>query len=196
MVCMLFSPILYYLLKRYILVILSVLLIYNLWIPLEGFSIVSVFFFCWGGYFSKNRKLFLESFLRYQNVCHLLSTLLLIGIVLTYGNHNTLYKILWPAFTIVGVVSTIDIASYLLQKKLVSVHRNLSQSSFFIFASHFLLIMYVSRFMHSIIQDRGEIYCLITYLSSPVLLIVILECIYLLLLRKHKFILKYLTGGR
>ena len=33
MVCMLFSPILYYLLKRYILVLLSILLILNIWIP-------------------------------------------------------------------------------------------------------------------------------------------------------------------
>lgn len=57
-VCVIFAPIIYIFLNKYALSVLLVLLILNVWIPIEGFSIISVFFFLVGRIFFKKEPMF------------------------------------------------------------------------------------------------------------------------------------------
>ena len=196
LVCCIFAPLIYRFLNKYVLSVLLVLLILNVWIPIEGFSIISVFFFSWGGYFSKRNSCFVEEFNKWKGYSYVICVALLIGILFSFGNCNFAYKILWPLFTVWGVVATISIASHLLRKKIVSVHKNLSSSSFFLFASHFMLINYMAYAINCLCPVNSMFLQTLKYLATPFILIIVLEICYFTMKRYCPHLLNYLTGGR
>ena len=196
LVCFIFAPLIFKFLNKYVLSVLFVLLVFNVWIPIEGFSIISVFFFSWGGYFSRKRICFVEEFNKWKSHSYVICTALLIGILFSFGNCDFAYKILWPLFTVWGVVATISIASHLLRKKIVSVHKNLSSSSFFLFASHFMLINYMAYAINCLCPVNSMFLQTLKYLATPFILIIVLEICYFAMKRYFPRPLSYLTGGR
>ena len=196
LVCFIFAPIIYRFLNKKVLSVLLVLLILNVWIPIEGFSIISVFYFSWGGYFSRKNLCFVNVFNKWKNYSYMISIVLLIGILFSFGNYDSAYKILWPLFTVSGVPATICIASFLLRNTLVTVHHNLSNSSFFVFAAHFPLINYLANLINRIFYGNSMFFHTVKYLATPIILILILDICYFYMKRYSPRLLNHLTGGR
>lgn len=126
----------------------------------------------------------------------MISIVLLIGILFSFGNYDSAYKILWPLFTVSGVATTISLASFLLRNSFVSVHHNLSNSSFFLFAAHFPLINYLAYLIHRIFYGNSMFLHTVKYLATPIILILILEICYFYMKRYSPRLLNHLTGGR
>lgn len=126
----------------------------------------------------------------------IISIVLLVGILFSFGNYDSAYKILWPLFTVSGVLATICIASFLLRNTLVSVHHNLSNSSFFLFAAHFPLINYLAYLINCIFYGNSMFLHTVKYLATPIILILILEICYFSMKRYSSRLLDHLTGGR
>lgn len=196
LVCFIFAPIIYRFLNKKVLSVLLVLLILNVWIPIEGFSIISVFYFSWGGYFSRKNLCFVNVFNKWKNYSYMISIVLLIGIMFSFGNNDSAYKIIWPLFTVSGVAATISIASFLLRNTFVTVHHNLANSSFFLFAAHFPLINYFAYLINHVFDGNSTFLHTAKYFAAPIILILILEICYFSMKRYSPCLLNHLTGGR
>ena len=194
------SPLIYIYVKRLKiigLVVLASLYLMRLHSPFIGIGFADLFFFAVGAYFSINRISFVDIFSKVRVPIGML-TLLLLGMVVWFGCKRTeTGTALFPFYVLFGVCTAINIASLLVGRFIILPNRFLANSSFFIYASHIVYILYGWDFIlcRLIPTTSLEAKCLV-YFGIPTLTTLTCLLIYFCLKRYTPRILYVLTGNR
>ena len=190
----LFSPLIYIFIKKlgwFGISMVGLMMILNIWIPIEGFSSICFFFFMFGACFSIGRVAFIPIFRKFLPVQIVLCMIALYFIVVLYGNNWLVYNIIFNAFNIVGCVTTIALVSYI-PKIDNMIWNNIKNSSFFIFAAHFAIVQLVATYLFRYLPGTFPI---IIYFATPFIVLLIIEGLFVLL-KKVPVIPYLLNGGR
>ena len=198
MVVLLFSPLIHKLIdkgKFAFIILLAGLYIVNIWIPISGFSIRSVFFFSWGAYYSLHGFYIVESFRKIKWPIGLLFILGL-SLIPMFWSNNSVFPILVRLFTIVSLVFVFNVASYLIEKEKVAVNANLARSSFFVYCSHMVIIISVVMWVVMALPFHSGLMQTLLFIAATILVYAICHCIYLFMNKFMPKVLAVLTGGR
>lgn len=204
-VVVLFTPLIYYLIKKldvFFIVILSLCYLSNIFIVIPGFSIDSFFWFSFGAYFSINKKNMVEILYKYRFQAILISILTLIPLVWFNGRigdgvtTNRLAQILYPIYVTGAVVSSISISAALLKKQIVGVNQKLAKATFFIFLSHIFILNNVSLILNKVFIQANYVLRIVVYIVSPFLTIIICVALFELLNKFTPKLLSFLVGSR
>lgn len=136
-VCIL-TPIIYYLIKKTrlgIILIFALGYIFNITIPIPGFSFVSLLFFSLGAYFAINSL----NIAKFSRRCSMFITPIFTVLLIVCTLFQNRY--LLDIFIIVGIFAVFAITSYLIERYNVKPNRFLVKSCFFIYASHFIEVL-------------------------------------------------------
>ena len=198
----LFSPLVYFLVKKFGQVftfVLFLLYVCNIWIPYEGFSIDSWFFFSFGGSLRLSQKSVLFTFHNNRYVYYIVSLFLLFVSVGLYGK-SSFYGYTIKLFTVFGLVSIYCLCFVGLQKvkfKNSCIFKKLEESSFFLYAMHSIFIVELySDILNLILGRSNQFSQLLIYLLTPFLTSITIVGIYAILKKHLPRLTSVLTGGR
>lgn len=163
------------------------------WWTIPGFSIVSIFFFSLGAYFSILRINLLE-FARKLYFAPFVYVIIAIVDTITKGEDYNSY--IHKVGILFGIISAFIIVSYLIDKGKVKVSKFLSDSSFFIFASHGLFIGLFMKALFIALHPQSPYLLIFIYFFIPITTILICMYTYKGLNKFYPNIAKILTGGR
>lgn len=193
MVVCILSPIVYWWVKNLRLLgilIIAILHISNLWIPVSGFSSTSTLFFAIGCYFQISGNDITSFAHKYRIVSYSVSVLLLISIVLCWGN-IPVNGHLHSAFMIFGSFATISIICNIKVNTNHVVYKRITEASFFIYAIHNIGIVGVKRIVNKCIGFNIAGYFLISIITF-----IVSYMIYIFMKRFTPKTLKILNGNR
>lgn len=133
----LLTPIIYFLIKKTGPILLLLLLfcyVSQVSIPVPGISVVSLFFFSLGAYFSLNRINMVSEACRYKRFTTF-GSLICGGVAIAYDGTQLGHEIL-PFFVICGAFCVLWVAAYCVNKFNWQINKTLTASCFFIYALH------------------------------------------------------------
>ena len=189
------APFIFWILRHLGLYWLILCTLASLWFgqPVDG-----ILYFSAGSYFRLYRQGILNYFNRYRTISYIVSPLLLV-LILLYFDQQHLYLIFRGLFIIAGIVASFNLVSHGLEHERIHIHTFLSQSSFFIFAAHNILILHDishSIVLHMIPIRWGELYNCIDLFLRPSIAIGICLGLYWAMSKLTPRTLRLLTGGR
>lgn len=196
-----FSPLIYLLLKygrKYIIFILLICYISGIWITNKILPITGVFFFALGAYLS----IFKIDFLNWRimkSVIFKILTVLSLVIAVYYDGMNTYFgTIAYKLFICTGVFMTLHIGNKVVNKG-IQVNKFLTESSFFIYVSHFIFVFLIN--LHLLVidkfQERSNGFLLIVdYLLYPILITILCIATKYFLQKFIPSVYSLLTGTR
>ena len=200
MVVMVLSPLLWCLF-RYLRVwgLLLLLFCYVSAVPLVlGITMTSLFFFGAGAYMNLNQINLPQLAWRYRYVVWFVAIVLLVATIMTVGfDAQDNLKISWvcPFFTLAGSMAAMALAVWALKKG----HRIpalLSNSSFFIFVAHALLLEFSYGIFKALLGSGNVLMLILRYLLAAFLLIALCVMAYWLLRKIAPRLCGILTGRR
>ena len=113
------------------------------------------------------------------------------------GKNTVIGSVIYPFFIITGVISVFNIAVQLIEKGVVKSHSILTQSTFFIFALHTLLVLRISAYTtNAIIGEDSAFAMILSYTLTPLLAIAICLLLYIVIKRLSPRALSILNGNR
>lgn len=187
----LFSPLLYFLLKK---IKFSIFLIGIIWYFQIIPNFTGIFFFTFGCYFSIYDVDFLSFFKKFDKIGYILYAILATLDLLTKGmNYNWYIHSLGILF---GVISILNLSAYLLKKQIFKENVFLSEASFFIFAMHEPLLTFLRKGFFILLKPKVEVTILGIYFASTFIVIVIGLFSFYTLKRLFPKFTKIITGGR
>ena len=197
MVVMIFSPLVYFLVKRlrhYAVLCLGMLWLFGWWFDVVGFSSDASFFFSAGAYFSIHRKNFVEAMKPFWGVSAILY-------VLTTVMELCLKEVSWYSYLhqigiLIGIVAIVTLSAHLLRKGTWHTNAFLSDSSFFIYAYHAMPLAFSVKLLFKMIQPHTDGMLLALYVVCPLVTILIGLLLYYLLRKFLPQLTSVLTGGR
>ena len=197
MLMVLFSPFFYYVLKK--IGIGFVALMGILWyftkvglFPDFGFDFFTAFFFfSWGGFFRIKKVDLIFELRRFKLATLFWILTIVVDLICNNGYVHYLCIIL-------GIYSIVQITSNLLESKRITTNNTfLADCSFFVFASHILIMKRMATTIFYILKiPNNDWILLFTYFIVPFLTIVLCMLLYSLLRKKMPFFCGLLTGGR
>ena len=205
MVVVLFTPIIYYFIRKMrfgFIIALGLCYLSGVFIPIHGFSACCFFWFSLGAYFSINRKCMVESLYKLHIPAYILTCLTLIPLVWFNGRKgdeiatNQLASVLYPIYAMGAVISSVSIASALLRLKIVGVNKKIAKATFFIFLSHIFILGYVKAIFDKIFPLSNYILQSVAYLASPIITAAICLLIFELMNKYMPKVLSLLVGSR
>ena len=150
-IVMCLSPLIWLALKcthNRIILPLAFLYVLDVGIPVSGFSIIALFFFAVGTAFSISGKTFLQEFSKYRTLSYLLSVGALVTLLfLDSPTSSILAGVLQRLFVVTASVALINLVGELLDRGTVHPIPLLVDSSFFVYASHAVLITEFANFL-------------------------------------------------
>lgn len=206
MVMVVVSPVIYWLIKR--IRIWYVLLVGIVWyfspfiLPKDNYTLIyinmivtAVFFFSIGAYFSIHKENFVMCFrkLKYVPLAYLI-----IAIADVMTKEMVFNSYIHKLGILLGIVSVVIMTSYLLEHKKIKVNATLANSSFFIFALHYMIITNIGKvaFILLRVPDNNPFAMLTLYFGTVIVTITICLVFYVLLKRYMPRTCNLLTGGR
>lgn len=193
----LLAPIIFQFVKKtklYGISILGVLFILNIWLPIEGLSIIGVFFYSIGAYLSISSKGLMDSFWKLKKVSIIGAGVLLALLVASiYRNWPFLYC--QRIFRVFGSVAAFNIATYILRNK-ERVKTKFADSSFFIYASHSLVLPVTVLLLSRVLQSTSQIPLTIKYLLSAIITVTVCECMFQIMKKWFPDLLSFTCGNR
>ena len=197
MVVVLFSPLIYILIKKlraYAVIILGLLWIFNPFFYLPGLSIVSFFFFTAGAYFSIHKMNFVEVL---KPMLRALAPLyILIVAMALYFVGTGWWSYLYCAGVIVGLLFAITVSAYFIERGKWHLNPFLTNGSFFIYAYHRLPLVFVIKILFKWLHPRSDGVLLLLYLACPAIVILLGLLIYSLLRQWLPRFTAVISGGR
>ena len=192
-----FSPVIYWLIKKIKLVfvvLMGIVWFFNLQlrIGIPLLSGASLFFFPLGAYFAINRINFVEIAKNAWWAPLVFFVFAAVG-AMDFGEPASFY--LQKVTIIVGCVAVFRLAFYLLERKQVVINAFFSNSSFFVFALHGLLITKLMNISIKVIPSDAPEIGILLFFMVPAITIIICLSIYKFLL-KLPSVAKVLSGGR
>lgn len=193
-------PVIFFYLKHtkfYGLILLAASYVTQIWPDIHGLSITAVFFSSVGAYLGINGKNMIVEFRRFRNLSYISAFIFLIITVWFDGRNTELGSLFHPLYIISGVCAIFNLAAQLLKKNKVKVHSFLSQSTFFIYAVHTLLVLRLCSFIvRNIIGGSSAFALIISYLTIPVLTVGVCLLLFFLMKKLTPRLLGILTGNR
>ncbi len=174
MVLVVFSPVVYLMVKKlgvYALAFLGLIWLYAPYFYLPGLSTVSLFFFATGAYFSIYKKdfiLLLKPLLPWDAGIFIL---LIAAEFYFFG--KSWWSYLYCANVLAGMVFVIALSAHFIQKGRWRPNSFLADGSFFIFAYHRLPLVFVIKFLFHLIRPQSEAALLFLYIACPTVVIVL-----------------------
>ena len=199
MITMVLSPILYYLFKYariggLALLFFSYISLVGIKVP--GFSTTALFFFGSGAYFNLNKIDPTQFTLKYKNYIYGLAIILWL-IVARFDGHNTpIGNPIYPFYIITGSIAMFNLAtSFVKSGRLFP--RLLTQSTFFVYLAHTIMITGISSsVMGKIFGTENVLALSISYFLAPILTVTICVVFYWILKRFLPKFCGILTGER
>ena len=197
MVVMLFSPLVYWLvkkLKQYAVIVLGICWFTEFWFTLPGFGITALFFFSFGAYFSIhgiNFAVKVQSYWRQTGVLYLLLSLAVLALR-EYEWCDYLAKI----NILTGMFFAVSLTVHFIGKGAWRVNKFLSESSFFIYAYHGMFLTLVIKAVCSALHPQGDAMLLLVYFLSPAIIILAGLGAYYVLKKYLPRTTAFITGGR
>lgn len=157
--------------------------------------VTASFFFSVGAYYSINKENFVMRFREIKFVPYLY-VFVAIADVLSKGIEYNIY--IHKAGILLGIVAIVLIASELLENNKVKLNKTLVNSSFFIFALHYMIITNIGKlaFIMLHVPDNNPYAMLGLYLGTTIATIIICLGLYVLLKRLTPRLCNLITGGR
>lgn len=205
MVTILFSFVVYYLVKKFkvcILIILAALDLSNVFIPVHGFSSTCFFWFSLGAYFSIHKKNMIVCIWKYRISAYIITTSTIFPLIWLYGEKgdsttmNHVFSILHQIYIYSAVISVVSLTSWLLKKHIVRKKEILSKASFFIFVFHIFILRYIKLLLDEITPDANYFLLCVSYLISPIITVSICLLIFELMSKYMNRVLSILVGNR
>jgi hypothetical protein len=194
----LLTPVIYCIckyLKQYGLIILGIAYYTGIWFSIPGFSISPLFFFSIGAYLGIYKKNLIVEFRRYTAFCYIIALITLI--VSTYYDGQKIHDYFFPVFIFSGVINAVNIASFLVERKIIKPHPLLTQSTFFIYAIHGVLVLSIVGLLFDCLFKSKELAILILrYFTVPIVTAYVCVLIYCILKKIMPKLLSLLSGNR
>ena len=194
------SPLLHFLfkaLRSWGLMLLAFCYITGVFVPVSGFSIMAFLFFGLGGYCRINNLDTTMVAYDYRKFIYVAVVTLWLVCTMLNGHNTKAGDIVYPFYVLVGVIATINIATYLVDKKKVRMPHILCRASFFIYLLHtILLINIVTTIAQMIFGETNPLFMTISYLFVPIVTVAICILAYYILNKTTPKLLKVLTGDR
>lgn len=195
------SPIIFWLLKYlrcYLLYVLLFCYISGIWPNIPGLQITAVFFFSIGAYIGLYRRNVIEECRKVKWMSYVLASILLPLTVWFDGRNTHIGSFMYPFFVIVGVCAVFNLASWLLETgRVKNKFPALGKGSFFIYATHTLLILSFSTAICTrLFYWDNSIIHIVCYFMIPLLTVAICFSCYLLMQKYTPKILGILLGNR
>lgn len=157
-----------------------------------------LFFFAFGAYFRVALIDFLKLFAGLKWPAYLLSAVGLIAIALVYRSDIALYGQIKTPFMLMGVISVVNFSAFLLGKGLVRERPFLASASFFVYASHAILILhdiahYITLHLLPFTSVIGQ--CAVLFVKTGLAIALCLG-LYWALMKIAPRTLRVLTGNR
>jgi hypothetical protein len=194
------SPAIYFIckhLKIYGVILLGVLYYTGVWFSIPGFNIAAIFFFTLGAYYGIYKKSLINEMRQHKVFWYMISVITLIPSMYCDYNGISTYNYFKPMFIIATVISSINIASYLIEREMVRVNKILSQATFFVYAMHTVLVLsIVGIVFDKIIRSNSSIILIIRYFSVPIITAYLCVAIYCVMKKTMPKMLGLLSGNR
>lgn len=199
MVLMILSPVIYFVIKK--IGIFAVIITGLMWISdtgphYPGVGLRPLFFFTFGAYFRIKGRNFVAALLPLRDIALLLFIILccfdLNELQDAPGNKGSLHCIC----ILSGVIALVGITATFIRNGSWKTNRFLSESTFFIYAYHALLLSLLLKLTIKIFLPDTEIAMLSIYFLVPTFVIILGLGLYYLLERFTPRIAALLTGGR
>lgn len=200
MVTVLFTPLMYKLLKKNGKIVLSFLAtawlmkyfgVIKFYIPAQAF-----FFFYFGAYMSINGKDMIAEFGKHSKFTTFGFIVLGVVSMYFYNSNPTIFKALKALSILFGLFFAFNTAVWLLGKGYCTVNKFLSSTSFFIFVSHALVYPVVFKVLKLLISPSSDICWLIVFLTTVAATSLILVTGFYLMSRFTPRILDFITGRK
>ncbi len=200
-IMVLITPILYWLIKKlrqYFIFLLGVIYLTYTFPSVSGISITALFFFSLGAFFAIQKKNIVDYFYSYNKISFVLAILFLLPTIYFGGKDGGFQgTLLYHFYILFGIVATFNLASYFVKQKQININKTLSDSTFFIFAMHTILVLRVSFFVtNKIFYGTSSFVLSIKYFTTPILAVVICVVLYYLLKKCFPRFTSIITGGR
>lgn len=154
-------------------------------------------FFSIGAYLGINGKNMIVEFSRFRNLSYITASIFLIITIWFDGRNTELGSLFHPLYIISGVCAVFNLAAQLLEKNKVKVNPFLSQSTFFIYAVHTLLVLWLCSFIvENVIGASSVLSLIISYFTIPVLTVGACLLLFALMKKLTPRLLGILTGNR
>lgn len=202
MVVILFTPVIYILLRKFkLLTILALGICYvtGIWPYLHGFSITAIFFFSLGAYFSIYHLNMVNELRKIQKINFTLLIPLLILSIYFNGNLTAIGEYIYPFYIIVGVVTVINLMTIFEEKKKLPAKSKLNETTFFVYCFHGLIGLRISGIILNRlfpISDNYWPYITIHYLLKPIITITFCIAIFRIMKKYCPSLLNILIGYR
>lgn len=200
MLMVLFSPLIYWLLKKGgIWYVIIVGIISSFLILPDGYYWVflstALFFFSWGAYYSVHKKSFVDSMRRFW---YMPLVFLCLAIVDAWPkNTESLHLYIHSMSQFAGVISAIVVMSYLVEKKSVTINPVLAGCSFFVYALHMLILTDIGKLLLIVFHLPDNTYVMFAFnFLVPAITCLLCISLYVLLKRYLPKVCNILTGGR
>jgi hypothetical protein len=194
------SPIIYLIckyLKKYGIILLGILYYSGIWFSIPGFSIIGFFFYTFGAYYGIYKKNLIIEMRRYSILWYIAVIVLLIPSTYYDYNGTSTYNYFKPVFLLAAVISSINIASHLIEKKKVNVNKTLSRATFFVYAIHTVLVLtIVGIVFDKIFRSNSPMVLLLRYFAVPIITAYSCVAIYCIMKKTMPKILNLLSGNR
>ena len=192
----LLSPLVYYFVKYTKLYCIPILGIFYFTVSFPiPVDIRAIFFFTLGAYFSIHGKNMIVE-LRKGWLFWLISAIITLILSVYYGETNSFHYINF-FHIIFGLITTINVASWLLERGRVSVNYFLSKANFFIFVAHNVYLLGRSReLVNFIFKSDSAFFLTIKFFLAPVICIFLCLGLYYVASKTVPKLLGILTGSR
>ena len=191
------SPIIYWLLKRlhaFFLVLLSILWILHIQSDIPGLGITGILFFSMGAYFSVEDINFVTAF---QKKCIIPSIIWAFCVLFEFMFQDSQYaRYTHPLLILSGIVIVIAVSANYIEKGKWKSNDFLTNSSFFLFASHALPQTLLIRIILRLYFPTSDFLMLTLFFLITILFIPIDLFVYYILKRTFPRLTAILTGGR
>jgi len=195
MVVVLLTPFIYLIIKKtsvYAVWLLGILWFFGWWFKIPGMSIVSIFFFTFGAWFSINKRNLIEDMSNIKRLSFILYPSMVLIDLLTKNYGFNIY--IHNAGVLVGIIFCFNLVASMLSTKKVSVNKFLSSASFFIFAFHEPLLISLKKTTFMIFKPNTDIMLTVFYFVNVIVIIALTLMLYYFLRLFMPRFTKFITG--
>lgn len=195
MVCALFSPLIYTMLRRgrvWTLMLLAVIFYGQLWPNWGGVSFTGPWFFALGAWFALSGRDLLENTRRLLPTACLVMAAALALLTFNFSENEWLRRLAQSLYVLSATVVSLHAAGWLAEKRKPA--KWLAESSFFIYAAHTIVLLPLTMFAVRLAEGRGGGVQTLLWLMCPAVAVAVCLSLFLLLNKTLPRLSAPLTG--
>lgn len=192
-----FSPIIYFLIKKIDIIyfiILSLLFLFGIGLLTPGIASSSVLFYSIGSWFAIKKKNFVCDYATVSMIIGITALLLLIIDTYLWSKGEQIMTI-HRLFILLGSISVPSICGKIIDRRHIKPIKILAESSFFIYVTHRFIITFFNKYW-VLILPVNTISCIVAFLTIPIITCLICFTIYISLKKVAPTLTRVITGGR